>query len=256
LSDNIVLKDKNGAESDAVGYGFFSSGSSNFVGESSEALPATAGRSLGRVAGADTDNNLLDFQTWYPTPGLANSDLLINEVYPNQPGRDDQTETFVEIAAPIPNWEDLNLDGYEIHAINGHDGKDYLTAAGQGVDLFGHRLHEGNTTPGYFVICSDKAKQASGGPPCNLGYKGGDFQNGPDNIVLTRYGQTIDAVGYGTFASSDHFAGEGRAASYDGTDAGKSLSRWPLPNLFFDFDDNALDFSKTQPTPGKKNKRP
>ena len=251
--DNIILKDKSGSVSDAVGYGFFPLNSPNFKGEKDAAIPTSSGRSLGRIDKKDTDSNLKDFDSFYPTPGLENSDLLINEVYVNQPGFDDKKSTFVEIAAPIPNWEDLPLDGYRLHAINGYNGKDYIPQNGNGVSMFGHKLNSGNTSDGYFVICNKKAKSSL---PCDLKYKGTDFQNGPDNFVLKRYGIEIDAIGYGSFSSSSNFVGEGTEVGYSYSDAGKSLSRWPLPNLFYDFDNNLIDFWKTQPTPGKKNKKP
>lgn len=252
---SIILETDSGKVDDAVGYGFFSSGNmANFKGEMDAALPTVQGRSIGRNRKSeDTDRNLWDFDSYYPTPGLTNSDLLINEIYVDQPGHDDGSMTFVELAAPIPGWENVALDGYILHAINGLDGKDYIPAGGQGVKLFGKKLHDGNTSDGYFVICNESAAPPPSGLPCNQSYKGVDFQNGPDNFVLTYYGRQVDAVGYGTFLGSGNFKGEGSAASFGLNDAGKSLGRWPLPNLFFDLNNNLLDFWKMQPTPGAEN---
>ncbi|MFB6375045.1 MAG: hypothetical protein ABEN55_18430, partial [Bradymonadaceae bacterium] len=204
----------------------------------------------------DTDDNLTDFETFYPTPGLENSDLVVNEVYFDQPSVDAKTQTFIEIAAPITGWEDYSLAGYEVAAINGFNGKAYLPKNGSAISLFSARLNGGNTGDGYFVICNDKAKQPPNGPPCDTRYTGGDLQNGPDNVVLNYLAQPVDAVGYGSFSSSTHFVGEGMAASFSYSDAGKSLNRWPRPSFLYDLDDNASDFHKAQPTPGQTNKQP
>lgn len=255
--DNIVLEDDTGSVVDAVGYGNFSSSSTQFVGEGNPAPPVPSGRSLGRRDEKDTDDNAADFVSFYPTPGLKNSDLVINEIYPNQPGRDDGSKTFVEIAAPIPGWENLPLDGYRLHAINGHDGQDYLPASGGGIPLFGHELHDGPPDDGYFVVCNEAAPEAPELPWCSLRYEGADWQNGPDNVVLRYEGRVVDAVGYGSFGPDDHFVGEGMPMSdYTSTDAGKSIGRWPLPNVYFDSDQNYLDFWKMTPSAGVKNEKP
>jgi hypothetical protein len=73
-----------------------------------------------------------------------------------------------------------------------------------------------------------------------------DFQNGPDSIVLRLGDNVLDAVGYGVFAATEVFAGEG-APAVDPA-AGASLAR-----RFADVDtgNNAADFiSLAVPTPG------
>jgi hypothetical protein len=74
-----------------------------------------------------------------------------------------------------------------------------------------------------------------------------DFQNGPDSIVLRdASGAVADALGYGVFAETDVFAGEGTAAI--DPPAGQSLAR-----RFADVDtnQNAADFLALEiPTPG------
>jgi hypothetical protein len=73
-----------------------------------------------------------------------------------------------------------------------------------------------------------------------------DFQNGPDSIVLRQGATIIDAIGYGVFAASEIFAGEGMAAT--DVAAGSSLARRFAD---VDTDDNAADFVVlTNPTPG------
>lgn len=253
--DNIVLEDGSGNTADALGWGYFGMGST-FEGEGASALSGSPGQSIGRKAGKDTDDNLIDFFTFYPTPGMQNSNLVINEVYFDQPGIDDKTQTFIEIAAPITGWEDYSLDSYNVEAINGFDGKAYLPKNGTSISLFGGRLNGGNTADGYFVICNSAANMPPNGPPCDKRYTGADLQNGPDNVVLNYIARTVDAVGYGSFGSSSHFKGEGAAAPFSFTDAGKSLNRWPRPSVLFDLDNNAIDFHKAQPTPGETNKFP
>lgn len=259
--DNVVLKDGSGTVADAIGYGDFSATQQNFVGEGAWAPSAKSGRSLGRVPGAaDTDDNSADFISFYPTPGLPNSDLLITEVYPNQPGIDDKSATFVELAAPIQGWEDMPLDGYTVHAINGFDGQDYILAGpagAAGIDLSGSNLNDAGSSDGYVVVCNDAAA-SSLASLCAVPYTGSDLQNGPDNIVLRYEGRDIDALGYGTFSAGESFVGEGSPAAYSSSDAGQSLARGPLddPSLDTDTDDNATDFSRVSPTPGAGNPRP
>ena len=73
-----------------------------------------------------------------------------------------------------------------------------------------------------------------------------DFQNGPDSIVLRLGEAVVDALGYGSFAAGDVFAGEGSAAA--DPPAGSSLARHFAD---VDTDDNALDFGAlAMPTPG------
>jgi hypothetical protein len=79
-----------------------------------------------------------------------------------------------------------------------------------------------------------------------------DFQNGPDSILLMNGALAIDAVGYGVFAASEIFAGEGSSAA--DAPAGSSLAR-----QFADLDqnDNSLDFVVLGiPTPGSVNLMP
>ncbi|QDG52976.1 lamin tail domain-containing protein [Persicimonas caeni] len=258
--DSVVLKDASASTIDAVGYGDFSATPQNFAGEGSAVAATISGRSLGRVPGAaDTDDNAADFVSFYPTPGLENTDLLINEVYPDQPGVDDATQTFIELVAPIQGWEDMPLDGYKVHAINGFDGLDYIFGpnGGDGISLAGANLNDAQSTDGYVVVCNIAA-EISLLNACAVAYDGADLQNGPDNVVLRYNGRVIDAVGYGTFGSGETFVGEGDPISYSSSDAGQSLGRWPItdPSWQTDTDDNYMDFWWLSPTPGTANPRP
>jgi hypothetical protein len=259
--DNVRLLDDTGAELDAVGYGSFGA-NNTFVGEGSAAPePVVAGRSIGRRAGVDTDDNSADFISFYPTPGLPNSDLLINEVYVDQPGSDDGSETFVELVAPIIGWEDADLTRYTLRAVNGFNGDDYIQTGvipGILMQFLGIDVTLNDDQAGYVVICNADVASSTLFNVCSVDFDGVDFQNGPDNFVLEFDGRVVDAIGYGSFSGSQTFVGEGSPAPFSSSDAGKSLSRWPVTDRTrdVDTDDNATDFSRVSPTPGRENARP
>lgn len=259
-AESIILYDASGQPADAVGYGHFNAAQlPNFRGQGQPAPRAASGRSVGRIHGrANSNNNAADFSTFYPTPGMPNQDLFINEVYTNQPGANDGSETFVELAAPILGWEDLSLDGYVLRAIAGHNGKDYIfTATTPGISLNGKKLNDATSVDGYVVLCHNAAKQPLRSL-CTVHYDGSPFYAGPDNFILEYQQNPIDSIGYGTFASSDTFVGEGRPASYTSTDSGRSLARGQHsdPNTILDTNDNSVDFHRVSPTPGTGNGRP
>jgi hypothetical protein len=257
-ADNVRLLDAQNNVVDAVGYGDFQG--LIFVGEGTPVPDGAAGRSIGRVYGAnDSDDNSVDFQTFYPTPGQDNADLIINEVYFDQPGQDDANATFIELVAPVLDWEDLSLDGYMVHAVNGFDGFDYIfTGFLPGIDLGSYTLLGPGPDKGFVLICNDQEANFALLFYCNAYYDGVDFQNGPDNIELYYRGRKIDALGYGMFGVNHYFYGEGSAASFDAADAGQSLGRWPAtyPRWLVDLDDNSIDFEKLTPTPGLDNPFP
>jgi hypothetical protein len=267
-ADNVRLLDDSSTEVDAVAYGNFDPASQTFAGEGgcASAMDCNAaptpvgGRSIGRdIEGTDTDNNADDFVSTFPTPALPNWDLIINEAYVSQPGADDSSETFIEIMAPILGWEDMPLDGYVLHAINGFDGEDYIfTGALPGIDMEGWNLFDGMAEDGYVVVCNIDMANASLIDLCTVPYEGVDFQNGPDNFVLEYNGRVIDALGYGDFSGGETFEGEGSAAPFGTSDAGKSLSRWPIYDVSrqIDTDDNSADFFIVDPTPGADNPLP
>jgi hypothetical protein len=256
---SVVLYDRSNNVADAMGWGTFAVNASAFKGKGTPAQSATAGRSIGRIpTRANTNDNAADFRTYYPTPGLPNQDLFINEVYTNQPGTNNGSEVFVEIAAPFLDWEDIPLEGYVLRGISG-SGQDYLFTpplAAPGVHLTG-RLHGANRRPGYGLICHENAGTALR-PNCNILYSGVPFYTGPDSFVLEHRGRIIDAIGYGSFGAQDVFKGEGQAAPYRSQDAGKALGRWPLTDFTVDVDtdNNRNDFHLVSPSPGRTNPRP
>ncbi len=157
---------------------------------------------------------------------------LLSEVLYDATGTDDGA-LFVELYG-TPG---TSLDGLVVEGVNGSDGS--VTVS---IPLSG-------TLPadGLYVI----ADQASGGgtlvPGADL-LANFDLQNGPDSVVLRdAVGAVVDALGYGTFAAGEVFAGEGSPAPDPA--AGSSLAR-----LFADVDtdDNAADFAALEvPTPGE-----
>ena len=261
--DNVKLSDAAGTLVDALGYGSFS-GSQFFEGEGPcgvgpcHSAPASgSGRSLGRVNGVDTNDNLADFVSYYPTPGMPNADLIINEIYFDQPGSDTGTETFVEVIAPILGWEDISLDGYVLHAINGLNGTDYInTGLISGIDFTGTMLNEG--TDGLVVVCNIDTANAALLQKCTVPFEGTDFQNGPDNFVLEYKTRVIDAIGYGSFSPTQFFVGEGTSKSFSTSSAGKSLGRWPISDASRknDTNDNSVDFHLNTPSPAQDNPIP
>lgn len=265
--DNVVLEDAAGTVVDAVAYGTFAAGDPGFFGESSAVPSPVPGRSIGRVRGAaDTDDNSVDFRSFYPTPGLHNSDLIINEIYFDQPGADGvagQTETFVELIAPILGWEDIPLDGYVLRAVNGFDDQDYIFSTDSmgnpvvnGIEMSTINLNDG-PSDGIVVVCNIDLASPALINVCTVPYEGSDFQNGPDYFVLEYNGREVDSVAYGTFSSTPAF-GEGTPVGFSGSIAGQSLGRWPIsdPSQPNDTDDNATDFHILNPSPAADNPLP
>lgn len=161
--------------------------------------------------------------------GNANA-VTISEVLYDASGSDDG-QVFVEL------WGSpgTSLDGYTLEGVNGSGG-----AVGPVLTLSGSIPGDG------FFVVADQSGGASAVANADL-LLDFDFQNGPDSIVLRdSNGVVLDALGYGTFAPGDVFAGEGSAAP--DAPAGESLARL-FANV--DSDDNSSDFVVlATPTPG------
>ena len=154
---------------------------------------------------------------------------LLSEVYYDAVGVDDG-QSFVELYGTPGS----SLDGLTIQGVNGTGGAITHTLPLSG--SFG--------ADGLFVVAdrtSTGTTQVSGADLL-LDF---DFQNGPDSVVLRSALGVLDALGYGIFAATDVFAGEGAPAMDPA--AGLSLAR-RFANL--DTDDNAADFVAGAPTPG------
>jgi len=158
---------------------------------------------------------------------------ILSELYYDAPGSDDG-QSFVELAG-TPG---TSLEGYVLEGVNGSNG-----AVGPTIVLSGSI-----GANGLFVV----ADQMSDGSTTVAGadlLANFDFQNGPDSVVLRQGAVVADALGYGVFAPSEIFAGEGMAAI--DVSAGESLTRL-FANI--DTDDNATDFvASLTPTPGTAN---
>lgn len=156
---------------------------------------------------------------------------LISEVLYDAEGADDGA-LFVELYG-TPG---ASVEGWTLEGINGSDGSVTHTLTLSGVF----------PEDGLLVI----ADEASGGGTLVAGadlLASFDFQNGPDSVVLRdALGAAVDAVGYGTFAAGEVFAGEG--ASAPDPAAGASIARRFAD---VDTDDNEADFLALDvPTPG------
>jgi len=157
---------------------------------------------------------------------------VISEVLYDATGADDGA-LFVELYG-VPG---TSLEGWIVEGVNGSDG---------GVT---HSLSLSGVIPedGVLVI----ADQAAGGGSLVVGADlllDFDFQNGPDSVVLRdALGSVVDALGYGSFAEGEVFAGEG-------TPAADPAAGWSVARVFADVDthDNVADFAALEaPTPGE-----
>jgi hypothetical protein len=157
---------------------------------------------------------------------------LLSEVLYDATGSDDGA-VFVELYGS----PGTSLEGWVVEGVNGADG-----AVTVSIPLTGTLPEDG------ILVLAD---EASGGGTLVAGadlLANFDFQNGPDSVVLRdAVGAVVDALGYGTFAAGEVFAGEGAPAADPA--AGSSVAR-----LFADVDtdDNAADFAALAlPTPGE-----
>lgn len=165
------------------------------------------------------------------TQVAAAAPIQISEVLFDAIGIDDGG-MFVELYGPAGTV----LDGYVVQGVNGADGGPTPV-----LDLSG-----AIGASGFFVL----ADQFSDGTTLisnadlRLNF---DLQNGPDSVqLLAPDGSVLDALGYGVFAATDVFAGEGTPAPRG--IAGQSLAR-RFANV--DSGDNAADFVLLDsPTPG------
>ena len=154
---------------------------------------------------------------------------LISEVFYDAVGTDDGL-SFVELYGS----PGTDLAGYVIQGINGTGGTVTDNIALSGVI----------PADGLFVIADGFADGTTQVANSDL-IANFDFQNGPDSVVLRGPSGVLDAVGYGTFASGDVFAGEGNPTVDPA--AGSAIAR-----LFANIDtgDNAADWGAAAPSPG------
>ncbi len=163
------------------------------------------------------------------TPGAAHA-LWISEVLYDAVGSD-AGRGFVELyGAP-----GTSLAGHRLEGVNGANGA--VTPSFEISGVIG--------PDGFFVIASESGGATEVANADLLVVF--DFQNGPDSIVLRDADDLVlDALGYGTFAPGEFFAGEGSPAP-------DPAPGWSLARVFADLDtnDNASDFVALEsPTPG------
>jgi hypothetical protein len=165
------------------------------------------------------------------TASARASSLWISEVFYDAVGSDDGL-SFVEF------WgtPGLALDGWMLEGINGADG-----VIGPAIALAGSVGADG------LFLLADSVSGGGSSVPGADQLANFDFQNGPDSIVLRDPAAAVaDALGYGVFAATDVFAGEGSPAI--DPPAGQSLAR-RFANV--DTGNNAADFAALEtPTPG------
>jgi len=166
---------------------------------------------------------------WIAAPPEARALPLISEVFYDAVGTDDGL-SFVELYGS----PGTDLTGYVIQGINGTGGTVTDNIALSGVI----------PSDGLFVVADGLTDGTTQVQNADL-IANFDFQNGPDSVVLSAGAAVFDAVGYGVFAASDVFAGEGNPSADPA--AGSSIAR-----LFANVDtnDNASDFAAGAPTPG------
>lgn len=158
----------------------------------------------------------------------ARAELLLNEVLYDPPGADGDAE-FVELFAL--GADTLDLDGIALDFCNGATPGDWrgLWSAPPGLRL----------APGALFLIGEAAV-AGAQATVTL-----DLQNGPDALRLRRGEQVLDLLGYGA---------ELDPALYEAAPApdavGLALARCPDG---VDTDQNALDWSAAEPSPGALN---
>ena len=167
--------------------------------------------------------------------------LVINEVDYDQPGTD--TAEFIELKNV--SGAAINLDTFSVELVNGTGGG---AALYQTIDLPNVSLSAGD----YFVVCANATTTANCdldvAPDTNL------IQNGsPDAVGLRQSGTLIDALSYEGDSGVPYTEGSGVGLDDDPSLADKGLSRCPDG---FDTDQNNVDFSYRDVTPGTANACP
>lgn len=166
---------------------------------------------------------------WIAAPPGVHAMPLLSEVFYDAVGTDDGL-SFIELYG-LPGTD---LSGLFVEGINGTGGTVTDSIALSGLI----------PADGLFVIADGLSDGTTSVADADL-IANFDFQNGPDSVVLRAGEIVLDAVGYGVFAATDVFAGEGNPA-VDAA-AGSAIAR-VFANV--DTGDNATDFADGAPTPG------
>ncbi|MCU0686363.1 MAG: lamin tail domain-containing protein, partial [Polyangiaceae bacterium] len=167
------------------------SGSSGGSGGSTQGAGGSAGEGIAGASGSGG--------------GAGAGPIVINELYYDGPGAD--TGSFIELKGP----PGASLANYRLQGVNGNSppGSFYGELAFNTTHIF--------DANGYFVVAQDDTVSIAAGAAFRIN-SFANLENGPDNVVLLGPDDAIvDAVGYtgigGTFAETQTFVGEGKAAS-------------------------------------------
>jgi hypothetical protein len=162
-------------------------------------------------------------------PSALSSQVLLNEVYYDHPGRDGGYE-FVELinGDPVPR----PLRGYSLEAFD--------AASGRWTPVWQSSIIDTITASGLFVVGDEYVFPA---PNTVLRL---NLQNGPDALRLSKDGTPVDRLGYGELSNTDAFETE----SAEDVEAGFSLGRVPDGA---DTDNNGTDFQQVPASPGRFN---
>ncbi len=174
---------------------------------------------------------LICFSFLFLTSDAAVAGLVINEFLPDPHGADAGQE-FVELLNTGPG--SLNLEGVAFQFANGSVGPEWVT---RWVCTTGVWLDQGER---FLLVDRNWMGNQSGDAEVWLG-----LQNGPDAIRLLAGGEVLDLVGYGSLTDPDMMEGGPVDVS-----VGLSLMRKPDGR---DTDENHLDFTSGEPTPGEVN---
>jgi plastocyanin len=174
--------------------------------------------------------------------GTPEAKLIINEIDPDNKGAD--TAEFVELYNP--GDDPVDMEGVFLVLVNGASNEIYHT---QDLSDFG------TVSPGeYVLIIKDGYTGLQIPDGVNVQVLGENLQNGPDAIALVKGDPAGDPVAWDTVSyggvvdlAADWWVGEG--ATPADSPAG-TLSRCPNGE---DSDDNGVDFSAKEPTPGLAN---
>lgn len=176
-----------------------------------------------------------------PNPVAAPKRVVLNEIYYDAVGSDIDGLLFIELYGT----PEMGIDRYQIHFVNGEDGKIYDSIT----------LPEGAKvgSDGFYLVADSRTGNAVSSQVAGADLIDNfDPQNGPDGVQLVDpTGRLVDAVGYGEGVAP---LAENGLPAFEGSSApdvinGRSLERRE-PGL--DTDHNLADFvDRETPTPGR-----
>ncbi|MCB9882033.1 MAG: lamin tail domain-containing protein [Planctomycetes bacterium] len=173
--------------------------------------------------------------------GLAQAQVVINEVYYDAPGGDD-AQVFVELYGPAG----FDVSGYTIQGTEG-------TTASQGNNGQSFTFPSGTLIPndGFLVVADSDSSGATLVANADFTDPNMDLENGPDCVqLLDPMGNLVDVVAYGAITNLTNSSNG--LANLEGSPARDffaplCIERCPAGS---DTNDNAADFRPNEPTPG------